>query len=76
MLPLTVRRLASLQNILTSESDWQTLKLKRLLCAIGIHDRCPIIMGCARDVDKVLARYLDGVATAGGESAAKKARTE
>lgn len=40
----------------------------------GIHDRCPIIMGCARDVSKVLARY-DGAA-AGGESASKKARTD
>ena len=40
----------------------------------GIHDRCPIIMGCARDVSKVLARYDD--AAAGGESASKKARTD
>merc|ERR1712146_606156 len=42
-----------------------------------IHDRCPIIMGCTRDVNKVLARYdEDDVVTAGGESAANKARTE
>ena len=23
----------------------------------GIHDRCPIIMGCERDVDRVLGVY-------------------
>lgn len=41
----------------------------------GIHDRCPIIMGGRRDVDKVLARY-DDAPTTGGESAPKKARTK
>ena len=39
----------------------------------GIHDRCPIIMGSARDVNKVLARYEEDD-DAGG-SAAKKPRT-
>lgn len=34
-------------------------KIGRILEVIpeNIHDRCPIIMGCARDVDKVLAFY-------------------
>jgi fructose-1,6-bisphosphatase I len=40
----------------------------------GIHDRCPIIMGSARDVNKVLARYEEDDDDAGG-SAAKKPRT-
>lgn len=53
------------------------LEVQVAIRAIGIHDRCPIIMGCARDVDKVLGRYdEDDVTTAGGESALKKARTE
>ena len=34
-------------------------KIQRILDAPpnGIHDRCPIIMGSSRDVDRVLARY-------------------
>merc|ERR1712139_683065 len=34
-------------------------KLQRILEVVpeSIHDRCPIIMGGARDVDKILVRY-------------------
>ena len=42
----------------------------------NIHDRCPIIMGCERDVSKILNRYnTEEDATAQNGGAAKKARS-
>jgi fructose-1,6-bisphosphatase I len=27
------------------------------LCPTGIHDKCPVIIGCVRDVERVLSHY-------------------
>ena len=42
-----------------------------------IHDRCPIVMGCERDVSKVLNRYssADDDAAVQNGGATKKARS-
>ena len=75
---LLMVRLVSFLHILEFGIRWTNVRsLSRYSCAIGIHDRCPIIMGCDRDVNKVLGRYDEGdAATAGGGSANKKPRTE